>query len=1092
MVRLLGGFFDMSIRNKQTAAILRRHLGSLKLGAGVAAIAIASSWAVPAIAQQTSSSMTGSVLNADGSVAAGAQVEIVHTPSGTRSVTTVNPQGRFQTGGLRVGGPYTVTITSAGNPPLVQEGIYVALGEPYALDVMLGQDTMSEIVVTGERAATTTVGIGTNFGQQQINNAPSISRDLKDIVRNDPKVFIDVTNSNAIQIAGSNNRFNSLTIDGVKQNDDFGLNSGGYPTQRSPLSIDAIEGLSVLTAPYDVEYSGFQGGTINIVTKSGENTPHGSFYYYYGDQDLSGSRSGNRRNLISDYKEKTWGGSLGGALVEDKLFFYVNYEKFKSQAPVVFGTQDSGFGNPIQGVTTANVEQVRQIAQSVYGYDTLGLADGSLPEEDEKILAKVDWNINDDHRASFSYQRNEGNNIIDASSSTSATPRTLSLLSNFYNRTQVMDSYSFQLFSDWTSDFSTEVKLARKEVDSTRPPLNGLGFGEMRVTTPGGGQVVFGPDISSQSNILNTTTDSAKLKGTYLLGDHKLVAGYEYDKYDYFNLFLQRSLGYWEFASIADFQAGRASRFRYANAPSGNPDDVAADWSYTQHSFYLQDTWNVTPEFQIQGGLRYELYKTSDEPRTNANFAQRYGIANTATIDDKDLWLPRLGFTYDATEDTVFRGGAGLFSGMGPVVWLSNNYSNDGITQRSLDISRTATSSAADLALLNGVTGQVPAAATARLGSIGEGFVNALDPNFKLPSSWKFSLAMDQTLDIPLLGDDWLFTAEAIYTRVKDANFYKDLRLVQTGTAPDGRPIYSQAVQTTVNSAGATVTRGAGSDLLLTNTDKGKSLVLSLYASKYWETDYGNVDFGTGYSYQDVDDASQGTSSVAGSNYEQFVTTDPNSDLLGTSSYQVKHRFTANTTYSIEYFDGFKSSLSLFGQAYSGKPYTFAFTCSSSANPFGDPACRSNRSRQAMYVPSGASDPLVNWTASAAAGVSAAAMDAYIQRNGLDKYRGGIVPRGAFESSWTYQVDAKLAQEIPAPIEGHKAHLTLDILNLTNLLNKSWGRQQQIPFFHSVAGPQATIVNGQYVFTSVGRDAIEQINNRNSVWKIQLGVKYEF
>lgn len=1083
MVRLLGGFFEMSIRNKQTAAILRRHLGSLKLGAGVAAIAIASSWVVPAFAQQTTSSMTGNVLNADATAATGAQVEIVHTPSGTRSLTTVNAEGRFQASGLRVGGPYTVTITSAGNPPLVQESIFVALGEPYSLDVMLGQSTMGEIVVTGERAATTTVGIGTNFGQQQIVNAPSISRDLKDIVRNDPKVFIDVTNSNAIQIAGTNNRFNSLTIDGVKQNDDFGLNGGGYPTQRSPLSIDAIEGLSVLTAPYDVEYSGFQGGTINIVTKSGENTPHGSFYYYYGDQDLSGSRSGNRRNLISDYKEKTWGGSLGGALVEDKLFFYVNYEKFKSQAPVVFGTQDSGFGNPIPGVTSAQVEQVRQIAQSVYGYDTLGLADGSLPEEDEKILAKVDWNINDDHRATFSYQRNEGNNIVDASSSTSATPPTLSLLSNFYNRTQVMDSYSFQLFSDWTSDFSTEIKLARKEVDSIRPPLNGLGFGEMRVTTAGGGQVVFGPDISSQSNQLNTTTDSAKVKGTYLLGDHKIIGGYEYDKYDYFNLFLQRSLGFWEFASIADFQAGRASRFRYANAPSGNPDDVAADWAYTQHSFYLQDTWNITPDFQLQGGLRYELYKTGDEPRTNANFVQRYGISNAETIDGKDLWLPRLGFTYDATEDTVFRGGAGLFSGMGPVVWLSNSYSNDGVTQREIDIRRGGSSSAADLALLNGVTGQVPAAATARLGTVGEGPVNALDPDFKLPSSWKFSLAVDQTLDIPGLGDDWLFTAEAIYTRVKDANFYRDLRITQIGTAPDGRPIYGR-------STGADDRRSAStSDLLLTNTDKGKSLVLSLYASKYWDTDYGDVDFGTGYSYQDVEDASQGTSSVATSNYQQFVTTDPNSDLLGTSSYQVKHRFTANTTYSIEYFDGFKSSISLFGQAYSGKPYTFSFTCSSTANPFGDPACFNSRSRQAMYVPTGASDPLVNWTAST---VKADQMDAYISRNGLDKYRGGIVPRGAFDSSWTYQVDAKLAQEIPAPIEGHKAHLTLDILNLTNLLNKSWGRQQQIPFFHSVAGPTATIRDGQYVFTSTGRDAVEQINNRASVWKIQLGVKYEF
>ncbi|MDG5496556.1 TonB-dependent receptor [Niveispirillum sp. BGYR6] len=1081
----------MSNPNKKAASVLRRHLGSLKLGAGVAAIAVASAWVVPAFAQQTTSSMTGSITTSSGAPAAGAQVEIVHTPSGTRSVTTVNSEGRFQASGLRVGGPYTVTVSSSDAKPQVVEGVFVSLGEPYALDLVLGE-SINEIVVSGQRAAPTTVGIGTRFNQRQIENAPTINRDLKDIVRNDPKVFVDVTNSNAIQIAGSNNRFNSLTVDGVKQNDDFGLNGGGYPTQRAPLSVEAIGGLSVLTAPYDVEYSGFQGGTINIVTKSGENTPHGSFYYYYGDENLSGTRSGGRRNLISPYKERTWGGSLGGALIQDKVFFYVNYEKYRNQAPVIFGTSDSGLGNPVSGITTAQVEQIRKIAKDVYGYDTLGLADGTLPEADEKILTKLDWNINDDHRASFAYQRNEGNNIIDATSSTSATPRTLSLQSNFYNRTQIMDSYSLQLFSDWTSDFSTEVKVARKEVESLRDPLNGLGFGEFRVnTTPGtsGTQAVFGPDLSSHSNYLTTTTDSAKLKGTYLLGDHKIVGGYEYDKYDYFNLFLQRSLGQWEFASIADFQARKANRFRYANAVSGNANDAAANWKYTQHSFYLQDTWDISPDFQLQGGLRYELFKSDDKPVANANFASRYGFSNTETLDGKDLWLPRLGFTYEATDSTKFRGGAGLFSGVGPAVWLSNNYSNDGVTQRSLDTNGDAVTGAIP-GLLNGVTGQVPTAAVARLSALGEGFVNALDPNFKMPSSWKFSMAVDQKLDIPVLGDNWLITAEAIYTRVNDATFYKDLRLVQTGTAPDGRPIYGQKAQTTVNSAGATVARPAGSDLVLTNTDKGKGLVLSLFASNNWETDYGNIDFGVGYAYQDVDDASQGTSSVAGSNYEQFVTTDPNSDLLGVSSYEQKHRFTSNATYSIEYFDGYKSSISLFGQAFSGKPYTYSFSCSSTANPFGDPACRGNRARQALYVPTGATDPLVNWNA--AGSIKPADMDAYISRNGLDKYRGGIVPRGAFESSWTYQVDAKLAQEIPTPIEGHKAEFTLDIINLTNLINKNWGRQQSVPFFQSIAGPQATIQNGQYVFTSTGRDVTEQVNNRASVWKIQVGVRYQF
>lgn len=1067
----------MTIENKKAASILRRHLSALNIGTGALALAVASSWAVPAIAQQTTSSMTGQIVTAAGAPAAGAEVTIVHTPSGTRSVTNVNDQGRFQAGGLRVGGPYTVTITAPGAEPQVLEGIFISLGEPFALDLALGSQ-MEEIVVSGQRIAARTVGVGTNFGSEQIANAPSIARDLKDIIRNDPKVFIDVTNSNAIQIAGTNGRFNSLTVDGVKQNDDFGLNNGGYPTQRSPLSIDAIDGLSVLTAPYDVEYSGFQGGTINVVTKSGTNDPHGSFYYYYGDESLSGTKSGDRKNLISPYKETTWGGSLGGALVQDKLFFYVNYEKFKSQAPVVFGTSDSGLGNPVPGVTSAQVAQIRQIAQSVYGYDTLGLAEGNLPEEDEKILTKLDWNINDDHRASFAYQRNVGNNIIDASSSQSS--RTLSLQSNFYDRKQIMDSYSFQLFSDWTSDFSTELKLARKEVESLRNPLNGLGFGEMRIALGSGNtttNVVIGPDISSHSNYLTTTTDSAKLKGTYLLGDHKITGGYEYDKYDYYNLFLQRSLGYWEFASIAAFQARTASRFRYANAASGNPDDAAANWDYAQHSFYLQDTWDVTPELQIQGGVRYELFKTNDTPLLNQNFVSRYGFANNETLDGRDLWLPRLGITYEPFEGTTVRAGAGLFSAIGPAVWLSNNYSNDGITQRSINITSGAE--------LTNVTGQVPASANTRLQAVGEGFVNALDPNFKIPSSWKYSLSVDQSVDIPYLGDDFLFTAEVIYTAVKDAAFYRDVRLRQTGTAPDGRPIYGQGTSTTTDR------RGTGSDLVLTNTSAGDSWVASLYVSKNWETDFGTFDWSAGYAYQDVTDVGPGTSSVASSNYEQYTLSDVMADAAGTSIYETKHRFTSTGTYAIEYFDGYKSSFSLFGQAYSGKPYSYVFTCSSAAggNPFGDPACVNNRSRQLMYVPTGANDPLVDWASS---NVTPAQMDAYIAKNGLEKYKGGIAPRNSAFSSWTYQVDAKFAQEIPAPIEGHKATFTLDILNLTNLLDSDWGRQQQVSFFHANRAVAARIVNGKYAFTGPLVDPSQTISNRASVWKVQLGVKYEF
>ena len=1039
-----------------------------------------------AYAQQTTSSITGLVTDSGGVAAAGTKVMITHVPSGTIATATVDNAGRFNAGSLRVGGPYIVRFDPPGGQPEVVNDVYLQLGEPFALNLTLRPAAPAaaaggeEIVVSGQREELKLAAQAT-FDRDYIENSPSVSRDLKDIIKQDPRVLIDPTNSNAIQIAGTSPRFNSLTIDGIQVNDDFGLNNGGYPTHHSPIPLDAVDQLAVVIAPFDVDYDGFQGGTINVVTKSGTNDLHGSVYDFYSGSSLSGTRTGSYRNVIPDFQTRTRGGSIGGPIIPDTLFFFGSFEDYTTVSPATYGTTDgAGGATKVPGVSAADLAAVATIAQNKYGYNA-GSVVSSTPEHDRTGVFKADWNISDSHRATFTYEHSETSQILDGGSSSAGTlttaggaitaPPHLSLSSNFYNFAQVMNNYALQVFSDWTSNFSTQLEVGRKNVDSNRVPLNGYGIGEVRVVTPEGGEVVFGPDISSQSNVLTTTTDTYKGKAKYTLDDHSITAGYEREVNDYYDLFIQRSLGQFYFSSFAALQAGTAARFQYANAYTGNPNDNAAIWDYAENSFYLQDRWDIADDLTIQGGLRYERYQSGQSPLLNTAFVGRYGFANNANLDGRELLLPRLGFNYKIQPETVLRGGVGEFSTLGPAVWMSNDYNNDGFTQRSI----TATSGP----LLNTTNLMVPAAAQAQL-TPNSGFVDALNPRFSIPSSLRTDIALDHTFD-----DGVSVSGEFIYTKVLNGMNYQDLRLVQIGTAPDGRPIYGTR-------ASDTRAANAGQDLLLTNTHQGESKVGSLAVQKAWNTDIGTFQLNGGYAWTQSTDVNPGTSSVASSTYNSFAVSDPNHPGAANSNYAAEHTFTTAVTWTEKFFDDAKTSLTLLGTLRSGLPYSYVFGCGSGVNnPFGDSACTvGGAGRELFYVPTGPSDPHVNWGAST---VTAGQMASYVDHYGLDKYRGQIAPRNAFNAPWFNTLDLHFLQELPALVEGHKLQFTVDTVNFSNLLFPGWGRLEQVAFPGNVQVATAKIVNNQYVFTSPSLTAPNQsLSARASVWQVQMGLHYSF
>jgi hypothetical protein len=1095
----------MSIRHSRSARLAAAVSSALAIPFYVGSAALVG-LAVPvtAHAQETTTQIIGLVQDGAGQPLPEATVRITHVPSGSVSTSRTNVDGRFSASGLRPGGPYRVEFEAPGFTTRSVPEVFTQLGKPSALNVVMeGGEVLAEVTSVATRQ-TVEVGVSSTFDAARISQTASFQRDLKDIVRLDPKIVLDPANQNAIQIAGTSNRFNSITIDGVRQSDDFGLNNNGYPTTRAPVSLDAIEAVSVQTAPYNLEYSGFQGGNINVVTRSGTNEFSGSAYYFYNSNDLAGDKS-KGQDISLSFEEKNYGGTLGGPIIKDKLFFFLSYEQIDLTAPVPIGPAGSSFANQVTQVPQSVYDQVVAISRNVYNFDPLETP-SDLPEEDKKALVKIDWQINDDHRAVLQYQYNEGNTVVQNNSS--VTNRIVASPSNWYDRPIEQDVYTLQLFSTWSDAFSTEFKAGRKKNDTAQVPLQDLQFSELQVCLdPGahtnnacsGGAVVIGPDIFRHANELTNDLDTIKLKGTYLLGSHSISAGIEYEKLDVFNLFVSSSRGQYFFNGVTNFQNRQAVRFNYQNAFTNDATDGAAEFSYDTTALYLQDRWEVTPDLTLTYGVRFEQWSSSDIPNFNQGFATRYGYANTETLDGRDLTLPRFGFNWQATERTTVRGGVGRFGGGAPNVWISNSFSQDGVTVTSQQINRPTTGTSPtplQQVLFNVDPNGIPNVVLQQQTTLrGNGSVNAIDPNFNIPSSWRYSLGFDRFTDLGWLGDEYRFSLEGIFTQVSDAVLWRDARLVRTATAPDGRPIYGY--RPSDPSSGPNSRPTNVNDLVLANTPDGTAFVVTADVSKTWETSAGTFDGYLGYTYQDSRDVNSGTSSTALSNWDNLATSDPNNPGAATSNYETKHRIALSLNWKKAFFGDYYTGAGVFVERRAGQPFSYTF--GSGTTIFGDPR-QGARQRQLFYVPTGPNDPNVVIAApSATQTLTWDNLNAFIDGSGLGKYRGQIAPRNAFNSPWATFANIRLSQEVPAFFEGAKAVVSLDIINVANLINNDWGRFSQVGFPYVAPVANASLdAQGRYVYSSIPgvngpRGPVYDLRDPAvSVWRMSLGFRIQF
>ena len=1032
-----------------------------------------------ASAQETTGAIRGTVTDEGGAPLGGASVVIRDAQTGqTRRVTT-DDDGSFAARNLSVSGSYTVTATATGYQTEEARDLRVTLGNTQTLTFDLaGADAgaADEIVVVGTRQVIdVATGPSSVFGLETLQNAPTINRDIKDVLRLDPRIFVDPTNGDAIQCAGGNPRFNSLTVDGVRLNDNFGLNQNGYPTERIPFSFDAIEQVAVELAPFDVEYGQFTSCNVNAVTKSGSNEFHGGAFIDYTSDGLRGDRVGDRDVDLGDFDEVRYGINVGGPIIKDRLFFFGAYEKLE-------GANVFGDNTPTQrGITDAQFGEIVDVAASVYGYE-VGPLPTSIDNEDEKFLGRLDLNITDGQRASFVYNYNDGFNI----SPSDGDPDELPEFNHFFERGAKLESYVGSLYSDWTDNFSTELRISYLDLDNRQESIgDDGGLGEVQITVDDT-VVYLGGDDSRQSNDLNYDLFSFKLKGDYVLGDHTLTLGIEREEFEVFNLFVQETDGEFRFDSIDDFRAGDLERIIYENAAGSNdPNDAAAEFGYEITTIYAQDVWEPTANLAITAGLRFDHYTTDDSPAFNPGVAQRFGLRNDADLDGKGILQPRLAANRQANDALSLRAGVGLYSGGNPNVWLSNNYSNNGVTlfefqRRGLNVFDDFTYAEGERALFDIPQEAVQAVADAE----GGGPVNLLDPNFDIPSDWKFNLGATYFYDpgFALAGDGITVNADILYSKVRKAATVRSLDFLEndadgvTRTAPDGRPIYGPVFS---------------DNFVLTNTDeKPEALTLSVSASASY--DFG-LDATLSYAYVDAEDVNPMTSSVAFSNFYNFTTADANDPEAATSDYEIAHRFTGTLSYGRDFVQDYETRFFLFGSLQQGSPFSYTYNQNQLFEGF------SRNRRGLLYVPDGADDPLVTYadTLDRDGNVIQTAAEAQagllrLLNGDLEDYQGEIAPRNAFADDWYTRWDIRVSQEFPGLRANDRTEAFVVMENVGNFLNSRWGLidQQGFPGNASVIDVDIND-DGQYVYSNFAEDPSNVIVDA-SLWEVRFGLRYQF
>ena len=1035
----------------------------------------------------TTSEINGRVIAAGGESLPGATILIVHTPTGTRTGTTTNIEGYFRLPNLNVGGPYKVTISFIGYQTYSRNDVHLSLGQAFKINAKLteGDQKIDEVIVVAKMVGDYQVFDGNRTGsetvvsREDIDEMPSVSGNLNDFLRLTPQAS---SSDGGMSIAGMNNRFNSLMIDGTVNNDVFGLSTNGMNGGQSgvsPISIEAIEQIQVVIAPFDVRQGGFAGGGINAVTKSGTNQFKGILYHKFRNEKLAGKTptyhlGDNERKRLDEFTAKTTGISLGGPIIKNKLFFFVNAEKRKDETPKPFEFSKYEGASDLAGIKSVQ-EKLRG-----YGYEPGEYLNNVNKLDGEKFLVKLNWNINANHRLMLRHQYTKGEKFSPSGSS----PKSI----NFYNSGVFFPSTThasaIELKSRFGQKYSNSLKIGYTTVHDDRDPL-GQAFPTIEIED-GEGTIRAGSEAYSTGNELKqkilTITDNFQI----YKGAHTITLGTHNEFYDIYNLFIRQAYGSYGFDSVDDFLAGQAGEYRIGYSlvddVKGDGSAAAADFNFYQLGFYAQDEWQVNDNFKLTTGVRIDIPIFNDQPLAADGFnsttvpalENHYNLKGARAgkmPSNQVMWSPRVGFNWDVNGkgETQVRGGAGIFTSRIPFVWPAGSYTNNGLMVGDFKDKNVVFNSNID---------QQP------IGSKDQPKGSQIDiyaKDFKFPQVFRANIGVDQQLPWGVVG-----TFEVLYTKILNNALWKDVNVKPafgnaTGT-PDNRPLY----KTYKNG----IDDQYGQIMLGDNTSKGYTYNLTAQFRK-------DFDFGLGaslaYNYGQAKSIFDGTSFQNSSQWNYLVSspTPRNNAQLENSGFDQGHRIIGSLSYSKEYLKHLKTSVGLFYSGQSGRRFSYIYN-----DKYGNFTNEAYKGPALIYVPENESEiNLVD-------GSSWAELDAYIEQDDyLRERRGKYAEKNGSRLPWENIFDLKITQDLFVNIADRKQTLQLgiDIFNVGNMINKDWGRMYSV-YKGNVSlikfeGMQADKTTPTFSFKKPTDNEPWDIKDGNlnaSRWQAQVSIKYIF
>lgn len=1058
----------------------------------------------------TTSSIAGVIFDDLEEPLPGANIIAVHIPSGTTYGTSSDMSGSFRIANMRVGGPYRITISFAGFEPTVVEDVQLRLGETFRRNYVLYETAteLGEIVVLGTAGTVgQRSGTSTQISTKSIEDLPSLDRNLNDFLRLTPQA----SNFGAgISFAGTNNRFNAIYIDGAVNNDVFGLagsGTNGGQTGISPFSLDIVDQLQVVLSPYDVTLGGFAGGGVNAVTRSGTNTFTGSVYRYTKNESLVGKtnatqadRFGLDRTRVDEFTATQYGLTLGGPIVKDRVFFFMNAELQDDVTPRPFDPTEY---MSIDGrATMADIDRLRTHLINTYNYDPGSVGSTSANLEGTKLFGKVDINLSQDHRLTLRHQYTKAEQFNRFAGSSTQ----LNFSNNGIYFPSTTNSSAVELNSTFGNSFSNNLIISYVRVRDDRGPLE-ANFPYVYINDGSNGQLRFGSEEFSTANQLDQDIFSITNNFQIYRGNHTFTIGTHNEFYDIYNLFIPQNFGTYRYASIDDF-INDARPITYNRAYSlvdnitGSGSQAAAAFNAMQLGFYVQDEWIVNQRLNLTYGLRIDVPIITSDPdeapglndTVLPQIASFYDIANNtrggSAPDGQIMFSPRFGFSYSTFNNMnmVIRGGAGLFTSRIPFVWPGAMFNENGLTRGSVNLRDLADQ---EVRFIPDIQNQYVNPNV----TLPQGNLSLFSNDFKYPQIFRTNLATD--LELPF-GIQASF--EAMYTKTVNNLVYTNINSDPTidfrwTGSPDDRPVY-------VNQR---IVPNYGAIYLATNTSEGYGYNLTASFAKNFSF---GLDATLSYSWGDSYALSEGTSSQNSSQWRGQVNVDGrNNPSYGRADFAAGHRIISALNYTFNWTSDMNNSttVSLFMNAQSGSPFSYVIA-GNAANNINREQGSTGRRRSLVYVPANAGE--INLVPYTAGGQTITPEQQWAELNNfiendrhLSSRRGDYAEKNGAWAPFELGLDFSVRQNFGLTINGqrHRFQVSADIQNFTNLINSDWGVRYSIPgdfnnyelYTFEGYAQDGTTPTFTYRGSETGRESFN-ISGGASRWRMQFGVRYMF